>query len=378
VIVISRTKFTNSTTTTTMGEGADDDDDDDSLEDYVAVVYAGTDDFKTALTDAHVRMTKFGPLPTPNTNTTSSLQSFIDGIPKGVEVHAGFNNAVFRYDLMERVLDAVTNVMEADRTSSGNGDDTSNSDDSGGVERKILTTGHSLGGADSVLCAVVLSYYFTFVTSVSVGCPKTGNGAWRGYVNDIPNVAVWRVVNKLDLVPRMPDFRFKHVGHTVQLGRKITKAYYHHDGDSDLGYRGVPFNWGASSYFLAPIAGYDHLIGQYIKYLTQKCLSDEDKYYVNEFERIAGGGDEYEEEEEMGERIDVEHHDTTELEDTQRSEMTTMRQIANESAEYYLELVANDELRVGGDSFMEEKEEEYALHYSTHSVDSNMMTLEIL
>jgi len=45
-------------------------------------------------------------------------------------------------------------------------------------------------------------------------------------------------------VPRMPGFRFKHVGHTIQLGHKITKAYYHHDGDSDLGYRGVPFNWG--------------------------------------------------------------------------------------------------------------------------------------
>jgi len=227
VIVISRTAFTNSTTTA-MGEGADDEEE-DSLEDYVAVVYAGTDDFKTFLTDAHVRMTKFGPT---STNTSSSLQPFIDGIPSGVNVHAGFNNAVFGYDLMKRVLDAVTGVMEADRTN-GNG-----------VERKVLTTGHSLGGADSVLCAVVLSYYFEFVTSVSVGCPKTGNGAWRGYVNSIPNVAVWRVVNKLDLVPRMPGFRFKHVGHTIQLGHKITKAYYHHDGDSDLGYRGVPFNWG--------------------------------------------------------------------------------------------------------------------------------------
>jgi len=358
VIVISRTAFTNSTTTT----GAYDEEE-DSLEDYVAVVYAGTDDFKTFLTDAHVRMTKFGPAPPSNTSSSSNLQPFIDGIPSGVNVHAGFNNAVFGYDLMERVLDAVTSVMEVDRTNNDNE-----------VERKVLTTGHSLGGADSVLCAVVLSYYFTFVTSVSVGCPKTGNGVWRGYVNSIPNVAVWRVVNKLDLVPRMPDFRFKHAGHTIQLGHKVTKAYYHHDGDSDLGYRGVPFNWSASSYFLAPIAGYDHLIGQYIKYLTKKCLSDEDKYYVNRFERITDG--DYEEEE-VDERIDGEYGDT-EVDDSQR-EMTR---------QFFLELEADGKMQmkdneskmiiqISNESAEYGEEEKYAQHYSKRITDNKMTTLEI-
>jgi len=44
-------------------------------------------------------------------------------------------------------------------------------------------------------------------------------------------------------VPRMPGFRFVHVGHTLQLGKTDAKIYWLHYGDSDLGYRRIPFEW---------------------------------------------------------------------------------------------------------------------------------------
>lgn len=337
--MLSRTANPNNGTATVGVE------EEEELEDYVAVVYAGTDDFRTVLTDAHTRMTQFGP-----TNATA---------PKGVHVHAGFNNAVFGYDLMDRVLEAVRGVMEEDRQSSGG---------EGGVvvERKVFTTGHSLGGADSVLCAVALSSYFEFVTSVSIGCPKTGNKAWRKYVNSIPNVGVWRVVNHLDLVPRMPGPIFKHVGHTIQLGHKITKAYWLHEGDSDLGYRGVPYDWGASSYFLAPIAAYDHLISHYIEFLIKKCLSDEDRYYVNKFERIDGG--------DIAGVIDgnVDEYETSSSDIDDSSETT--RKIAIESAEHYLEFLARDNLRTDGEYIMKEEKQQQQ-HYM---VENNMVTMQNL
>lgn len=136
----------------------------------------------------------------------------------------------------------------------------------------------------------------------------------------------------------------------------------------------APSIYKASSYFLAPIAGYDHLIGQYIKYLTKKCLSDEDKYYVNRFERITDG--DYEEEE-VDERIDGEYGDT-EVDDSQR-EMTR---------QFFLELEADGKMQmkdneskmiiqISNESAEYGEEEKYAQHYSKRITDNKMTTLEI-
>jgi len=273
VLIVSRTTNINTTnrgsTSTTTQTGNDDSD--DGVGNYVAVVYAGTDDFRTALTDAHTTKSRYG----PDVNGTYPLSPSDD-----VRVHKGFNNAVFRDGLMDRVLETVQSVVMDEN-------------ENGGVDgkrgkREIFTTGHSLGGADSVLCAVALSGYFEeeMVTSVSFGCPKIGNGAWKDFVDEISNVAVWRLVNLLDLVPRLPNIGYRHVGHTVQLGRKDTRAYWLHEGDLDLGYRGVPLGWSSCAYVLTPMAAYEHLIGNYIKYITQKSIPNKEQYYIDKFESV--------------------------------------------------------------------------------------------
>lgn len=189
---------------------------------YIAIIYAGTDDFRNALTDTNIRTQVFGPQGTDG----EDVEPFVSS---DIRVHAGFNNAVFSHGLYDAVRDTVLEVKR--RT----------------PHLRILTTGHSLGAADAILTAVALKVELANSTepivSVNFGCPKTGNGAWRAFVNSLPGLGIWRVVRGVDLIPRMPGVRFHHVGHTVQLDRKEAGAYWLHNGDHDLGYRGVPLGW---------------------------------------------------------------------------------------------------------------------------------------
>jgi len=76
----------------------------------------------------------------------------------------------------------------------------------------ILVTGHSLGAAISVLCALELAeegYDNVFV--YNYGCPRVGNPDFANYYNSLlPNT--YRVVNGKDLVPHVPPeaFGFHH------------------------------------------------------------------------------------------------------------------------------------------------------------------------
>ena len=233
---------------------------------YIAVVYAGTDDFRNMMTDMNERTTPFGPTSKDGNGTHPLSPS------DSVRVHAGFNNAVFRNGLYDRIHTMVNKIKQQN------------------PDYRLMTTGHSLGAADAVLTAVGLklsdeSWANELVLSVNFGCPKTGNRAWRDYVNGMDGVGVWRVVNGIDLVPRMPGPTFHHVGHTLQFNRDAARAFWLHNGDQGLGYRGVPFGWNSEPYALAPAAAVYHLIGKYIKYLDTRCVKDK-VYYIDGFERI--------------------------------------------------------------------------------------------
>jgi len=238
----------------------------DGHQGYIAVVYAGTDDFRNMMTDTDILTKVFGPT---GENGTHPLAPSDD-----ILVHAGFNNAVFRNGLFDRIKDMVNGIK---------GDF---------PDYRLMTTGHSLGAADSVLTAVALKLQDTWsdelVLSLNFGCPKTGNRAWGDFVNSMDGLGIWRVVNGIDLVPRLPPrFKLHHVGHTLQLNGDGAHAFWLHDGDKELGYRGVPFGWNALPYALAPVAAVEHLIGKYIKYLDTKSAQDR-TYYVDSFERING------------------------------------------------------------------------------------------
>lgn len=290
-----------------------------TLHKYVAVAYAGTDDWKTALTDGDILTGNFGPSPVDNSTNNNSednidISSIFQRVPDEVRVHRGFNDAVFYNDGFRTILNCVSSARSGgscDDNDSAGGTNTDTTPSSSTYQ--LITTGHSLGAADSVLlgAALHLAYPNETLRSINFGCPKIGNTAWAFWVNSlqpdnggqVPSVdgvskklgsfEIYRFVNKIDLVPRLPELPpLSHVGHTLQMsiGGEIN-AYYDHVGNGNLGYAGVPFGWGAEPYAFLPGALASHISHHYVEYLNfYKPNSTSSNltalYYVRDFERV--------------------------------------------------------------------------------------------
>ena len=99
-------------------------------------------------------------------------------------------------------------------------------------------------------------------------------------------VSLWRIVLGWDLVPRLPEL-FHHVGHTIQIWSKNhekyddntspnrVEAYYHHYGNEELHYAGVPDGWSSKPYVWVPGAIGEHFITKYIDHLKE--LQEEER-----------------------------------------------------------------------------------------------------
>lgn len=189
-----------------------------SLNKYIGVVYAGTDDLRTTLTDTDILLKPFGPL---DHNGESIL------LPGDARVHAGFDNQVFQHGLFDVLLNITTSLVEQY------------------PKHRLFCTGHSLGGANAILTAVALiqSNISTNVQVINFGCPHVGNDAWRRTIYSFSNLRIWRFVHGWDVVPRLPEYPFTHVGHTLQMNVDAMRAYYLHYGNASLGYASVPYGW---------------------------------------------------------------------------------------------------------------------------------------
>jgi len=289
--------------------------------DYLAVVFAGTDDLKTSLLDVDVRKTDFG------TSGFDDHKLISDSGAAGVnaslipvalkdcpdcKVHSGFNSAVFGNHIFDDIYERVEKLRPR--------------------YQRLFTTGHSLGAANAVFVSLALALQMEEkhiplprapITTINFGCPQLGNAAFRDYVNEHylthssrvhrnHYLSIWRFVLGWDLVPRLPDF-FEHIGHTVQLQHdecttigkgcnynkhhhhhhswiptwnhsagdnnhtspdndsNITKeglAYYHHIGNVTLGLASVPTGWSAKPYVWVPGALLSHAISKYAAYVN--------------------------------------------------------------------------------------------------------------
>lgn len=192
---------------------------------YIALVFAGTDDLRTTLTDTDILLKPFGPL-------DKDGESIL--LPGPARVHAGFDNAVFQHDLFETLYNITTTLLTQE------------------PNYRLFSTGHSLGGADAILTAVALTQstknMTRKITCINFGCPNIGNEEWRNAIHNLllsgDKLAIWRFVHGWDVVPRLPQYPFVHVGHTLQMNVDGMHAYYLHRGNSSLNYASVPLGWG--------------------------------------------------------------------------------------------------------------------------------------
>ncbi|KAH9851867.1 lipase, partial [Lenzites betulinus] len=142
--------------------------------DSVIVSHQGTDpsDFLSLLTDGDFFLEKLS-------------ATLFPGISSSIETHNGF--AAAQAETSSAVLQAVQSTMATFGTNN------------------IVTTGHSLGAAISLLDAIFLSLHIPSATIkfVGYGLPRVGNQAFADYVDAQP-FSVTHINNKEDIVPILP------------------------------------------------------------------------------------------------------------------------------------------------------------------------------
>lgn len=121
-----------------------------------------------------------------------------DNPDTAIRVHAGFLNAYKTPKVRRRIQDMVSSSV-----------------------RKIQISGHSLGAALAVLCAVDLQYNFPDrdIECIVFGCPRVGNAAFRDSYNKRVFKTV-RVENGNDIITKIPLWimGYRHVGVQIALG----------------------------------------------------------------------------------------------------------------------------------------------------------------
>jgi len=89
--------------------------------------------------------------------------------------------------------------------------------------KQIVTTGHSLGGALSILSAVDLTEHgFQNIKVVNFGCTRVGNDVFASYFGQLIQTC-WRVVNERDLVAHYPAewMNYHHVANEIWFENNV-------------------------------------------------------------------------------------------------------------------------------------------------------------
>ena len=222
---------------------------------YIAVVYAGTYSIDDIMVDMDIDLVQYDG---PNPNNDKIL------------VHEGFNDVLFSNGVWNELFPIVYTLHQTY------------------PDYRLITSGHSLGGAEAIMTATALAYTLpdSNVISISYGTPKIGDESWVSFANSISNLAIWRFVNGEDIIPRHPKYDYMHVGHTIQLNERCVKAYYLHYGDESLDYSGIPSDWDAT--FPTYTSLQKHKSGSYAEYVNQKSSMEPKRYYVSKFSEMRG------------------------------------------------------------------------------------------
>ena len=122
-----------------------------------------------------------------------------DNTSTKIRVHGGFLSLYKLTEVRDRILSEVAKGV-----------------------RRVRITGHSLGAALTVLCAVDVQYNFpgTDIEAILFGCPRVGNSAFVKSYNKRVDKTV-RVEYGNDAVTKVPPamFGFRHAGAKLHIGK---------------------------------------------------------------------------------------------------------------------------------------------------------------
>jgi hypothetical protein len=125
-----------------------------------------------------------------------------------IKIQSGFQRSLYFTDKTTGIksVDALYQHLENQKLLTGN--------------KKIIITGHSLGGAIATLFAVKLRYKYPDIVYnhldriVLFGCPSVGLQKFKSYYREL-NERTIRIVNGSDIVPLTPPFFYEHVGSSI-------------------------------------------------------------------------------------------------------------------------------------------------------------------
>jgi len=136
-------------------------------------------------------------------STISKKTVAYDNDKSPIRIHNGFYNAYL--SVRQSILDLIDNNYEF-------GD-------------KFFISGHSLGGALALLCALDIKYKYDFIDRnklfiITLGQPKIGNQAFCNST-DRRLENYFRFDNSDDIVPTLPKFGYEHCGKLIKIGSEI-------------------------------------------------------------------------------------------------------------------------------------------------------------
>lgn len=164
----------------------------------------------------------------------------------GVKVHSGFHKQLMYNDTFNKICDFIQQYNTEEYK-----------------DWKWVISGHSLGGALSILSGYLLSERLPEInwTVISFASPKVGNRIFKTDFELRQNLRHYRICNNYDLVTSIPTFWYCHTGYNLWYSCK-DKEWKH------FGYRAPEYSYYLYNYWNP----YDHICSRYVDNL--KCLTD--------------------------------------------------------------------------------------------------------
>lgn len=258
----------------------------------IYVTFRGTDicEFPDVLANLNIFWDDYGPT-AYNSNTNNKVtgvwrtdlpeQRDIDNLPSiGIQgkVQRGWNRKVFNPKLYIPLSEKILQTKQ-EYPSYG-----------------VVIAGHSMGAALSILYGAYVAKHVVSpddcVDVINLGAPRVGDETFYQSLQGIPNLTIWRLVFRNDIVPRLPPMwmGYRHVGHMLHWDEDDrVKAYYQQLESSSSSCRDST----QSCYAGIQVSDWNILGGNvsHHEHSNYKCIVEEakknpEKYWPKGFETI--------------------------------------------------------------------------------------------